>query len=326
MGQILIADALSGLKTLKDKSANICVTSPPYYNLRDYGIDGQIGTETSPEEYISKLVEVFHEVKRVLADDGTLWIVIADCYAGSGKGRNANGEFNIKTAVSKQRTNTGSCSGTLTKTQANGCKPKDLIGIPWLLAFALRDNGWYLRSDIIWEKPNAFPESVKDRCTKSYEHVFMLSKSKNYYYDADAIREPVQDVSLKRSKYGWHGKGDNGNGSYAGFGGCDEMGERMVNPAGRNKRDVWHVNTASYREAHFATYPPELIRPCILAGTKKGGVVLDPFIGSGTTALVALQEGRDYIGIEIQSEYKPLIEQRLSVLLPKTTCYFSRLE
>lgn len=312
MAQIIINDALSGLKTLPDRSADLCVTSPPYYNLRDYGAEGQIGTERTPEEYIERLIEVFREVKRVLKDDGTLWIVIVDCYAGSGKGRNGNGEYNMKTATSKQLTNAGSCMGNLTKTTAKSCKPKDLIGIPWMLAFALRADGWYLRSDIIWEKPNAFPESVKDRCTKSYEHVFMLSKSRSYFYDAEAIKEPVADASLKRSKYGWHGKGDDGNESYAGFGACEEMGERMVNPAGRNKRDVWHVNTVSYPEAHFATYPPELIRPCILAGSRTGGVVLDPFIGSGTTALVALQEGRDFIGIEIQSEYKPLIESRLS--------------
>ncbi len=319
MGRIMIADALSGLKNLPDACADMCVTSPPYYNLRDYGVDGQVGTEHTPEEYIAKLVTIFHEVKRVLKDDGTLWVVIADSYAGSGKGRNANGEYNRKTAVSKQLTNAGSCMGSLTKTTAQSCKPKDLIGIPWMLAFALRDNGWYLRSDIIWEKPNAFPESVKDRCTKSYEHVFMLSKSRNYYYDAEAVKEPVAEVSLKRSKYGWHGKGDDGKGSYAGFGACDEMGERMVNPKGRNKRDVWHVNTVSYPEAHFATYPPELIRPCILAGSRNGGVVLDPFIGSGTTALVALQEGRDFIGIEIQPEYKPLIELRISKFTPQIT-------
>lgn len=286
MGKTLITDALSGLKSLPDCSVNLCVTSPPYFNLRDYRAEGQIGTEETPEEYIANLVEIFHEVKRVLAEDGTLWIVIADSYSGGDK----------KKSKVKLR------------------KPKDLIGIPWMLAFALRDDGWYLRSDIIWEKQRVFPESVKDRCTRSYEHVFMLTKNQYYYYDADAIREPVKEISLKRIRYGWHGKGDDGNGSYAGFGACDKMGERMVNPAGRNKRDVWHVNTVSYPEAHFATYPPELIRPCILAGTRPGGVVLDPFMGSGTTALVALQEGRDYVGIEIQPNYKALIEARIARL------------
>lgn len=318
MGKIIIADALSGLKTLPDCSVNMCVTSPPYYNLRDYGVNGQIGTEATPEEYIARLTEIFHEVRRVLKDDGTLWIVISDSYAGSGKGRNANGESNSHTGR-LQVSNRGTFKGKLVKTVSKRCKPKDLIGIPWMLAFSLRDDGWYLRSDIIWEKPNVFPESVKDRCTRSYEHIFMFSKSRSYYYNADAIKEPVSAVSIKRSCYGWHGKGDNGNGNYAGLGGCDKMGERMVNPKGRNKRDVWRINTCSYSEAHFATYPPELIRPCIKAGSREGGTVLDPFIGSGTTAQVAIEEGRDYIGIELQPDYEPLISSRISKIQGKMT-------
>jgi len=317
-GEIIIVDALSRLKTLPDNSVNMCVTSPPYYNLRDYGVEGQIGTEATPEEYIARLTEVFHEVKRVLKDDGTLWIVISDSYAGSGKGRNANGKSNPHTG-SLQVSNRGAFGGILIKTTSKQCKPKDLIGIPWLLAFSLRGDGWYLRSDIIWEKPNVFPESVKDRCTRSYEHIFMFSKSRKYYFDADAIREPVAEVSIKRSGYGWHGKGDDGNGSYARFSGCDKMGKRMVNPAGRNKRDVWHVNTCSYSEAHFATYPPELIRPCLKAGCIEGGTVLDPFIGSGTTAQVAIEENRDYIGIELQPDYEPLVILRISKIAAKMT-------
>lgn len=313
MGRIIIADALDGLKTLPDESIDMCVTSPPYYNLRDYGMDGQIGMERTPDEYICRLVAVFHEVKRVLKATGTLWIVIADSYAGSGKGISKDGL--LKSAGKKQETNTGSCTGILKKTETIGCKPKDLIGIPWSLAFALRDDGWYLRSDIIWDKSgNVFPESVKDRCTKAHEYIFMLSKNKDYYFDAGAIKEPVAEASIKRAKYGWHGSGVNGKGNYAGLGTMESMEGRMVKPDGRNKRDVWHVNTCSYKKAHFAAFPPELIRPCILAGCEKGGTVLDPFMGSGTTAYVAKQEGCDFIGIEIQPEYEALIYERLAEL------------
>lgn len=310
MGQIIIADALAGLQQLPAECADMCVTSPPYYGLRDYGADGQIGNEPTPEEYIDRLVNVFREVRRVLKPDGTLWVNIADSYSGSGKGSGGIGELNAK-----QRSNVGAnfaVGKPLTKMQTS-CKPKDLIGIPWLLALALRDDGWYLRSDIVWDKSgNVFPESVKDRCTKAHEYIFMLAKNRSYYYDADAIKEPVAESSLARAKYGWHGKGTDGNGNYAGLGQVDKMGTRFVNEQGRNKRDVWRVNTHSYKAAHFATYPPELIRPCILAGSRKGGIVLDPFIGSGTTALVALQEGRDYIGIDIQPAYKTLIDERIA--------------
>lgn len=311
MGRIIISDALVGLKTLPDESADMCVTSPPYYNLRDYGAEGQIGLEASQEEYIDKLVEIFHEVYRVLKPHGTLWIVIADSYAGSCKGRKKDGA--PSSFSEKQKSNTGSATGILFKTTASGCKPKDLIGIPWMLAFALRADGWYLRSDIIWDKSgNVFPESVKDRCTKSHEYIFMLSKNKRYYFNGAAIKEPVSQTSITRSKYGWHGQGDNGKGNYAGLGGVDSVKGRMVHLDGRNKRDVWHVNTHSYKKAHFATYPPELIRPCIRAGCPVGGVVLDPFIGSGTTGLVAMQEGCDYLGIEIQPEYEALIHERIA--------------
>ena len=311
MGKIIIADALEGLKSLPEESADMCVTSPPYYNLRDYGIEGQIGKERTVDAYIARLVSVFHEVKRVLKPTGTLWIVISDSYAGSGKGRRKDGSW--KQNGGKQETNTGSCAGVLYKTTTGYCKPKDLIGIPWLLAFALRDDGWYLRSDIIWDKSgNVFPESVKARCTKAHEYILMLSKCRNYYFDSEAIKEPIAESSVKRAKYGWHGSGDNGEGNYAGLGQIESMMGRMIKPSGRNKRDVWHVNTHPYPKAHFATFPPELIRPCILAGSRKGGIVLDPFMGSGTTAYVAKQEGRDFIGIEIQPEYESLIYERLA--------------
>ena len=318
MGKIIIDDALNGLSQLESESIDMCVTSPPYYNLRDYNADGQIGTEATPQDYISKLTAVFGEVKRVLKPDGTLWIVIADSYAGSGKGRNKKGTTDENSIGKMQTGNIGSWSGTLLKTTANGCKPKDLIGIPWLLAFSLRNDGWYLRSDIIWDKSgNVFPESVKDRCTKSHEYIFMLSKNRRYFFNASAIKEPVAASSLKRAKYGWHGKGDNGNGNYAGLDSIYKMGTRFVKASGRNKRDVWHINTHSYGGNHFAAYPPELIRPCILAGSRPNGIVLDPFIGSGTTAMVAIQEGRDYIGIDIQPQYKALIEERLNSAFSK---------
>lgn len=297
MGKIIIADALTGLKSLSDESVDMCVTSPPYFNLRDYGVEGQIGNERTPDEYIFRLRSVFHEVKRVLKPNGTLWVVISDSYAGSGKGRNKDGSW--KYNGGKQDTNTGSCIGTLYKTTAVGCKPKDLIGIPWLLAFALRDDGWYLRSDIIWDKSgNVFPESVKDRCTKAHEYIFMFSKSRTYYFDSEAIKEPLAKTAIKRI---WDQK-------------SDSRKENSGKADGKNKRDVWHVNTSSYKKAHFATFPPELIRPCILAGSRKGGVVLDPFIGSGTTAYVAKKEERDFIGIEIQTEYEALIYERLAEL------------
>ena len=311
MGKIIIADALEGLKSIPDESVDMCVTSPPYYNLRDYGIEGQIGREPTVDAYIARLVSVFHEVKRVLKPVGTLWIVISDSYAGSGKGRRKDGSW--KQNGGEQKTNTDSCAGILYKTTTEHCKPKDLIGIPWLLAFGLRDDGWYLRSDIIWDKSgNVFPESVKDRCTKAHEYIFMLSKCRNYYFDSEAIKEPIAAASVKRAKYGWHGSGDNGKGNYAGLGQIESMAGRMIKPRGRNKRDVWHVNTHPYPKAHFATFPPELIRPCILAGSRKGGIVLDPFMGSGTTAYVAKEEERDFIGIEIQPEYESLIYERLA--------------
>lgn len=246
--------------------------------------------------------------------DGTLWVNIGDSYNGSGRGRNANGEVNFSVFSSKQATNQGSAKEIIKKKVIDTCKPKDLIGIPWMLAFALRGDGWYLRQDIIWDKSgNCFPESIKDRCTKAHEYIFLLSKRPHYYYNADAIKEPVAEVSIKRAQYGWHGKGDDGNGNYAGLGHVDDM-RRMVNEDGRNKRDVWHVNTSSCREAHFATFPEKLIEPCILAGSPIGGVVLDPFFGSGTTGRVATKFNRDYIGIELNPEYIKIAETRANIV------------
>jgi DNA modification methylase len=307
MGQIYCADALEGLKKIKDKSVSCCITSPPYYGLRDYGVDGQIGLEPTPEEYISKLVGVFHEVWRVLRDDGTLWVNIGDSYCGTGnKGKyqdpkNPNGRNGQRKAVNHS---------------APGCKPKDLIGIPWMLAFALRADGWYLRQDIIWHKPNPMPESVKDRCTKSHEYIFLLSKSQKYYYNYEAILEDAKHESGMRYQYAFGGA-KSASLSREGYGQTRPIGYRKYDGK-RNKRDVWTVSTKPFKQAHFATFPPDLILPCILAGCPKGGTVLDPFLGSGTTAVVAKASGRDYIGIDCNPEYCKMAESRLENTFEQT--------
>ena len=329
MTEIYFNDALKGLQKLKDESVNCCVTSPPYYALRDYGVTGQIGLEPTPEEYIEKLVRIFHEVKRVLRDDGTLWVNIADSYAGSGKGRNRDGKF-IEQAKNIQ--SHGQKNGRLSITPAQlEIKRKDLIGIPWMLAFALRADGWYLRQDIIWQKPNAMPESVKDRCTKSHEYIFLLSKQPTYYFNHEAIKEACVgfDKSSPRGSKGamtpnsGRRKGNNksfrGGGIYTNnrsFQNSAEKGKQTVgnvpNDTGlRNRRSVWTVATQGCSEAHYATFPKKLIEPCVLAGCPKGGTVLDPFLGSGTTALVAKEHERNCIGIELNVDYKPIIEKRL---------------
>lgn len=285
---IIQGDALSVLKTLDDESVNCCVTSPPYYNLRDYGVDGQVGLESTPEEYIQKLVEIFREVRRVLKKDGTLWFNIGDSYAGSGKGA-SNYPDNAKKY--KQGTNKGSVGSYLSKTVSSDCKPKDLIGIPWMLAFALRADGWYLRQDIIWHKPNPMPESVKDRCTKSHEYILLLSKSPRYYFDSEAIQEDCvsQDKrpsALQRARdkgyqtkdalnpeaymksvprYGGKKYTENPDKFYR-----TKSGNAYDYRPKRNKRDVWTVTTKPYNGAHFATFPPDLIEPCILAGCPRG--------------------------------------------------------
>ncbi len=306
---IINRDALCALRELPSSSVNCCVTSPPYYALRDYGLDAQIGREETPEQYIGRLVEVFREVRRVLTDDGTLWLNIADTYCGTGnkggytdpknpKGRNGQ-------AVSIART-------------ATGCKHKDLIGIPWLLAFALRSDGWYLRSDIIWQKDNPMPESCRDRPSRCYEHIFLLTKSKKYYYDAAAIAEPIAPTTAARYR-GGRGAGN----KYAEEvpGQCKVQAinrprtggyyDEALMPTTRNKRDVWLINTVPYKGGHFAAYPPKLAETCILAGCPKDGVVLDPFFGSGTTGFVAKQLDRRYIGIELNAEYCALARARI---------------
>lgn len=273
--------------------AQTCVTSPPYYGLRDYGHEGQIGLEETPEEYIKQMVEVFRCVWNVLEDDGTLWVNIGDSYAGNNSRASNNGRAGFGNAREKVVNRTG-----------EGLKTKDLIGIPWMLAFALRADGWFLRQDIIWHKPNPMPESVQDRCTKAHEYIFLLSKSQKYYYDHEAIKDPVKDD--------W-GTRDRANGKYhnEGTGLQPHSGlEKSYEMA--NKRSVWSVPVKPYTGAHFAVFPSELIEPCILAGAPVGGIVLDPFMGSGTTAQVAQDLGRKYLGCELNTEYGKLQQKRLA--------------
>ncbi len=316
--QIITGEALETLRQLPDRCCDVCVTSPPYYGLRNYEVDGQIGLEGSPDEYVEKLVEVFREVRRVLKDDGTLWLNIGDSYATH--------------SGPQPPTNTRNQCGHTAKSVPTGYKPKDLIGIPWLLAFALRADGWYLRQDIIWQKTNCMPESVKDRCTKSHEYLFLLAKSPRYYFNAEAISEPIAGSSTKRylqnieAQKGSDRQPGKTNGAMKAalprFGGekyGDSENEETRTKSGavyvptlrRNKRDVWAISTAGFKGAHFAVFPEKLVRPCVLAGSKPGGTVLDPFCGSGTTGAVATQEGRDFIGIEINPEYSKMSEQRI---------------
>jgi len=312
---IVHADALTALRTLPAASAQTCVTSPPYYAQRDYLTDGQIGLEGSPEEYVSRLVEIFREVRRVLRADGTLWVVIGDSYAGSlGERRDDKRVCELPNGI------THNFSRAIVSVPRNydGYKPKDMIGIPWMLAFALRADGWYLRQDIIWSKPNPMPESIHDRCTKSHEYIFLLSVSRRYYYNADAINEPCAASTLARiarqptpvgrqPRY----KGDKYTANPNIFYRTKSDNAYTYKPR-RNKRSVWTVSTQAYRHAHFATFPPALIRPCILAGSRPGDMVLDPFSGAATTGVVAIENGRQYVGIDINADYCGLARNRLA--------------
>lgn len=309
MSRIICADAAAGLKALPSESVRMCVTSPPYYGLRDYGTDGQIGIEQTPQEYIKRLVEVFAEVYRVLKPDGTLWVNISDSYAGSGKG-----PMSIQVAGNGKNKNLYDIKSRIYEVPKKweGIKPKDMIGIPWMLAFALRDFGYYLRSDIIWHKRNCLPESVKDRPTKSYEHIFLLSKSPKYHYDYKAIQEPIKKVTAAR-----YTRGRSGKAKYSGAQasqGIDRKTDAVTDESRRfkRKRDVWEVSTNTYRmDEHFAMYPEKLIEPCILVGSEKGDIVLDPFFGSGTTGAVAKRLGREYIGIELNPKYCEKAAERI---------------
>ena len=313
MNNLLIGDCRNILPTLEAKSVQCVVTSPPYYKLRDYDVEEQIGQEDTVEEYVKNLVDVFREVKRVLKDDGTLWLNLGDSYAGSGKARTKEGTSANIGKRYKQSTHKGSLQGRGHKTPLSGwLKPKDLIGVPWRVAFALQEDGWYLRQDIIWHKPNVMPESVKDRCTKSHEYIFLLSKHKDYYFDAEAIKEPA--VSIKGNNKTFRNGGVYTKGqSY--FNSkkieAETHGNKPNESGKRNKRDVWTIPTHPYKGAHFAAFPLKLVIPCVLAGTREGDVILDPFFGSGTVAEAAALLNRNWLGIDINPDYEPLYKQRL---------------
>jgi len=311
-------DCLTVLKTFPDEFIDCCVTSPPYWGLRDYGVSGQLGLEKTPEEYVAKMVEVFREVKRVLRKDGNCWLNLGDSYVGSwgNYGGQKRGMGSQRKIISGSRIHQEAYDGLEkwrppTSNKINNLKPKDLAGIPWRVALALQADGWWLRSDIIWAKPNPMPESVTDRPTKAHEYIFLLSKSDRYFYDNEAIKEPASnegklvslgDKSFSRGQAKGKGIKPSGNGN------ADEY----LVPAGRNKRTVWNITTKPYKEAHFATFPPELPEICIKAGCPQGGTVLDPFAGAGTTLYVAEQLGRNSIGIELNPDYCDIIRRRMA--------------
>lgn len=315
--RILVGDALERLQQLPDGSVQTCITSPPYWGLRDYGNDGQLGLELTPDKYVANMVAVFREVRRVLADDGTLWLNLGDSYAGASTiGRNDTTPSALARRAEQFGTGTGSGSAVGshgTRPAAAGLKTKDLVGIPWRVAFALQADGWWLRQDIIWHKPNPMPESVTDRCTKSHEYLFLLSKSARYYYNADAVREPLAASTLERDKTP-RGRSQDGGGSaksMAGYNYTSDLGNMSSNAKGANKRTVWTIATKPYSGAHFAVMPAELVEPCVLAGSRPGDTVLDPFTGSGTVGMVALRHGREFVGIELNPDYAALAESRI---------------
>ena len=331
-------DCLSFLKRMPDNFVNCCVTSPPYYGLRDYGVDGQVGLEETPDKYVEQLVRIFAEVKRVLKKDGTLWLNLGDSYAGSCKASGQAPEHKNCGRIKQKR---GYDVPKPTPSKAIGLKPKDLIGIPWMVAFALRADGWYLRQDIIWHKPNPMPESVTDRCTKSHEYIFLMSKSAKYYYDNEAIKTEISNTTIQRlmqdvrfqqgsnrvpgkingnmkavgelwKGYNHRGEGDKKLASHTGD---YDIDGNIIGGGMANKKSVWTVTTKPFKEAHFATFPEDLIIPCIKAGCPQGGIVLDPFMGAGTTALVSLKLDRKYIGCELNAEYCKIAEKRIEPYL-----------
>ncbi len=314
--KLYLGDCIDILPILPAESVQCVITSPPYYGLRDYGVNGQIGLEQSPEEYVAQLVQVFREVRRVLREDGTTWLNLGDSYAGSsmngGSQETRCGGGKVALQQIKKE-----CKDVKTGVP-NGLKPKDMVGIPWRVAFALQADGWYLRSDIIWHKPNPMPESVTDRPTKSHEYMFLLSKSKSYYYDGDSIAEI--------SEWADRDKRADGNGKHESNGKC-RTGEYAIDGVSygkikngrfmRNKRTVWTIPTQAYNGAHFATFPSALVEPCIKAGSKEDDIILDPFTGSGTTGEVAIRYARRFIGIELNPEYIELARKRIeAVVLP----------
>lgn len=318
INKILLGDCNELMRQMPDQYVNCIVTSPPYFGLRDYGHEGQIGLEETPEMFVQKLVEVFREAKRVLKDDGTLWLNLGDSYNGSG---GSGGDYSVGGLKEGQPKYPGR--------KITSLKPKDLIGIPWMVAFALRADGWYLRQDIIWHKPNPMPESVTDRCTKAHEYIFLLSKSAKYYYDADAIKQPVADASVQRllqdvenqngsarvpgktngnmkavaSRKQYDKSQAGGGTSIVGHSGNFKADGTLIGDGMANKRSVWTVTTKPFKEAHFATYPQDLIVDCIKAWCPEGGIVLDPFGGAATTAVVARKLNRNFVLCEINEKY-----------------------
>lgn len=386
LNQILVGDVIEKLKTLPDGCIQTCVTSPPYFGLRDYQVEGQIGIEATPSEYVEKLVNVFREVRRVLRDDGTVWLNLGDSYVGAMSQHKDGGSQGHNSCIAKKTMSGIPSAGRIERNKnlrSMGLKSKDLIGIPWRVAFALQEDGWYLRSDIVWEKLNPMPESVTDRCSRSHEYIFMLTKKERYFYDHYAIREPHSEVSLARV-----GRGRSDDHKWADGGPGDQTLAKDISkachPGGRNKRSVWTVTTQPFAEAHFAVFPENLIVPCVLAGTSERGackncgapwkrivedpnfeeqpkrdtpkmdrsdrtsagqawqdwrdenpsktigweptcecgskevvpsVILDPFMGSGTTALVALKAGRHFVGTELNPEYAEIARKRIEAEL-----------
>ncbi len=337
MISIFQGDALTLLKLCPEKSVHCCVTSPPYFGLRDYGVAGQIGLEPTPDDFVAKLVDVFREVRRVLRDDGTLWLNLGDSYSPGAR----------KTQIAPTLRSATKDAASGKQAYLNNfavrpkgdpwSKPKDLLGIPWRVAFALQADGWYLRQDIIWHKPNPMPESVRDRCTKAHEYIFLLSKSERYYFDAAAIAEPVAASTIERlsqpaladqagsdrvpgktngpmkakpPRFGGNKYGDDTSESSRRYSGNDY---EVAGNGRRNKRSVWTVTTKPFKEAHFATFPPDLIEPCILAGCPSGGTVLDPFGGAGTTGLVAERNGRNSVLLELNAQYVEIARKRLGL-------------
>lgn len=301
--RILVGDCRERLLDLDDESVQTCVTSPPYWGLRDYGAADQLGLEETPQEYVENLVDVFREVRRVLRKDGTLWINLGDTYIGGRNGGvGSSSKVTSRNHIASRRAHQ---RGGKMHRKAPGLKRKDLVGIPWRVAFALQADGWWLRSEVIWHKPSPMPESVRDRPSRAHEHIFLLSKSARYYYDSDAIREPQATIGERHE--GRSGYRDDHPSKHV-------FRQRALHPKGANRRTVWTIAQTPYAGAHFATFPEKLIEPCVLAGAPPGGVVLDCFAGTGTTIEVALKLGRHGVAIEVQQDYVPMIEKRLEGL------------
>ena len=311
--KILVGDVRQRLSDIADGSVQCCVTSPPYWGLRDYGADGQIGLEQTPDAYVTEMVAVFREVWRVLADDGVLWLNLGDTYSSHKDCKSIaqtlalGGSSEMASVIEKGK----SVSRDSRMLKSQGFKNKELIGIPWRVAFALQADGWYLRQDIIWAKPNPMPESVTDRCTKAHEYVFMLTKSARYYFDNVAIKEPSANLGTTKIKFGGTKYGNSDDPKHA-----TKSGNEYTDNGTRNKRSVWTITTKPFRGAHFAVMPEALVEPCVLASTRPDDLVLDPFTGSGTVAVVALKHGRNFVGVELNPEYAEIAKKRIESSQP----------